>query len=160
MKKLFAFALVLWATSALAATTPNSFVTPQTPTRGVVRFLQGTDPAGTAKTIYTAGANGSRCYGLFMSNSDGSATHTVSSLLTNSTFTVFGASVTTTVGAGTSPTNPPQPFMTPAIWPGLPVDEYGNPYIQLASGDTLQAQFATALTAGTQITMQVTCSDF
>ena len=36
-----------------AAVTPNSDVTPQTPNNGKVQFLQGTDSAGTYKTLYT-----------------------------------------------------------------------------------------------------------
>lgn len=57
-------ALLLMA-PAHAATTPNSIITVQTPNRGIVQFLQGTDTAGTYKTIYTAGANGSKMTGLF-----------------------------------------------------------------------------------------------
>lgn len=160
MKKLLALALALWATSALAATTPNSFVTPQTPNRGVVRFLQGTDAPNATKNLYTAGANGSRCYGAWMSTSDGTATHQVQIQHTTGVFATFGVSITTVLGAGSLAGVPAQPMMTPTTWPGLPVDQYGNTYIQLSSGDALLAQYATALTAGTQINVYITCSDF
>lgn len=50
--------------------------------------------------------------------------------------------------------------MTSTIWPGLPVDSDGNPYILIASGDTIQATFATALTAADVLNIVATCSDF
>ena len=65
MKRIiFALCTVLLASPAFAAVTANSVVTAQTPNRGVVQFLQGTDSAGTYKTLYTAGTNGSICFGL------------------------------------------------------------------------------------------------
>ena len=75
MKKLLALAFALLLSPAFAATTPNSFVTPQTPNRGIVRFLQGTDAPLAWKTIYTAGANGSRCYAAWSANSDTTSVH-------------------------------------------------------------------------------------
>ena len=51
-----------------------SVITPQVVNRAIVQFLQGTDVAGTYKTLYTAGANGSRCVALQSTNTDGSAT--------------------------------------------------------------------------------------
>jgi hypothetical protein len=150
----------LTSQAAMAATTPNSLVTPQTPSRGVVRFLQGTDSAGTLKTIYTAGANGSRCYGLFMTNSDNSTTHLVNVYLTNAGFSVNGPAVTTVLAAGVAAGVAPQPLMTSTVWPALPVDQYNNPYVQMVSGDTLQATFATVLSTSAQITMYAVCNDF
>ena len=67
MKKLLlsiVTAIALMATPVLAATTPNSVVTAQTPKLAVVQFLQGTDTAGTYKTLYTGGANGSKISGM------------------------------------------------------------------------------------------------
>jgi hypothetical protein len=40
------------------------------------------------------------------------------------------------------------------------VDSDGNTYIQLISGDTLKATFATALTSADQIEMFASCADF
>lgn len=142
------------------ATTPNSFVTPQTPNRGIVQFLQGTDSPATYKTLYTAGTNGSRCYGMVMNNNDGSATHLVTVQLVNGAVKYGGVALTTISNAGFSSANPPQSLMSVTVWPGLSVDQYGNPYIQLISGDTIQATFATALTSSTLINIQITCSDF
>jgi hypothetical protein len=161
MKRLLAFlASTAICSGAFATTTPNSFVTPQTPNRGVVRFLQGTDSPGVNKTLYTAGANGSRCYGMWMTTNDGTATHLVNIEHTTGVFATFGVAITTVLGAGSSAGVPAQALMTPSTWPGLPIDQYGNPYLQLNSGDGILALYSTALTAGTQINVYVSCEDF
>jgi hypothetical protein len=150
--------LSLVAGPAAAATTPNSFVTPQTPNRGVVQFLQGTDSAGTYKTLYTAGSSGSRCYGIWSTNNDGSATHLITVQIVNGGVKYGGVAVTTVQTAGFANGVTPQNLLT--LWPGLPVDQYGNNYLQLVSGDTLQATFATALTTSELINIVASCSDF
>lgn len=151
---------LLAASAAEAATTPNSIVTPQTPNRGVVQFLQGTDNAGTYKTLYTGGTNGSRCYGMLMNNNDTSTTHLVTVQIVNATVKYGGVALTTTLDAGFANSSTAQPLMSSSVWPGLPIDQYGNPYIQLVSGDTIQATFGTALTTGTLINLFTSCSDF
>jgi hypothetical protein len=50
--------------------------------------------------------------------------------------------------------------MSTTLWPGLPVDSDGNPYIILVSGDTLQATFATALTSTDFVNIVAQCADF
>lgn len=145
---------------ANSATTPNSIVTPQTPNRGIVQFLQGTDTAGTYKTLYTAGANGSRCYAIVSTNTDTTAVHSLTVQVVNSTTKYGGANILTISNSGFTSTAEAQPMTTPAVWPGLPVDQYGNPYIQMISGDTLQATFGTALSTGTLINIYASCSDF
>ena len=148
---------LLWGSVAFAATTPNSFITPQIPNRGLVQFLQGTDAPSTFKTLYTAGANGSRCYSIWSSNTDPSP-HSVYVILVNGGVKYYGYVFTSVVGAGSSPATPAQNVLSGFV--GLPVDEYGNSYIQMISGDTLQAQYTTALTAGQFIGLVATCSDF
>ena len=157
---LIAATLVLAPWAAYAAVTANSFVTPQTPNEGKVQFLQGTDTAGVYKTLYTAGANGSRCYAMWSTNNDGSVTHLLTVQIVNSSVKYGGTSVTTVLSAGFIGTAPAQNLMAPSVWPGLPVDQYGNQYIQLVSGDTLQATFASALTTSDLINIVVSCSDF
>jgi len=148
------------AAPAFAAVTPNSVVTAQTPNRGIVQFLQGTDSAGTYKTLYTAGANGSKCMGMYTTNNDGSATHLVTVQIVNATVKYGGVALTSVSSAGFANATPPQALMTAAVWPGLPVDSDGNPFLMLASGDTLQATFATSLTSTDVLNIVVTCADF
>ena len=146
--------------SAFAATTPNSAVLPQTPNRGIVQVLQGTDSAGTYKTLYTGGSNGSMCFGMWMNTNDGTATHLVTVQLVNSAVKYGGTAITTVLSAGFASGVPAQAIMTPAVWPGLLSDVVGNEYIFLVSGDTIQATFATALTSSTVINLQVSCVDY
>lgn len=160
MRKLALASLLLCSTSlaSLAATTPNTFVAPQTPTRGIVQFLQGTDTPGTYKTLYTANANGSRCYGMWMTSND-PASHLVTVQIVNGGIRYGG------LAASTGTTLPGFADGVAAInllpkWPGLPLDQNGNPYIQLVSGDTIQATFATALTASDVVNVAASCSDF
>lgn len=152
--------LIVASCAAHAATTPNSFVAPQTPTRGVVQFLQGTDSAGTYKTLYTAGSNGSRCYGMWLTTNDATA-HLMTIQIVNGGVKYGGLSIstgTTTPGfaTGVGALN----LLAASTWPGLPIDQYGNAYIQMVSGDTIQATFATALTSTDLINIVASCADF
>lgn len=159
-KLLLAIALALVSLPAFAAVTANSVVTAQTPSRGLVQFLQGTDTAGNYKTLYTGGSNGSKCTALWETNNDGSATHLITVEVVNSTVKYGGVSITTANNEGYANGVSARNFMTPAVWSGLPSDSDGNPFFFLASGDTLQATFATALTSSDKINLEVVCADF
>jgi hypothetical protein len=148
------------ARDALSATTANSIITAQTPSRGIVQFLQGTDSPGTYKTLYTAGANGSMCFGMWSTNNDAGATHLITVQIVNAAVKYGGMSLTSVVSAGFANGAPAQNLISPANWPGLPVDSNGNPNISLNSGDTLQATFATALTATDVLNIVVSCVDY
>jgi hypothetical protein len=155
-----------WMASSQAAVTPNSAVTMQTPTRGVVQFLQGTDSAGTYKTVYTAQApgpaasNGARCNALWLTTDD-TVPHLVTVQLTNGGIRYGGTAVLTIASAGYVNAVPAMNLLSPTLWPGLPLDSDGNPYLQLASGDTLQATYAApALTASTRINLVISCGEF
>ena len=161
LKLLLAIAfLSLLLGSADAAVTANSAVTAQTPTEGRVQFLQGTDSAGTYKTLYTAGANGSRCNALWSTNNDASATHLLTCELVNGAVKYGGMAITSVVSAGYTTGNPAQNLLLPTVWTGLPSDSDGNPYIQMASGTTLQCTFATAITSSDKINIEASCADF
>jgi len=148
--------------TADAATTPNSAVNPQTPNRGILQFTNAST-AGTYVTLYTAGANGSVCNALWMTNNDSAATHLVTVQLVNSTVKYGGVAETTVQSAGFTNANPAQSLLNPPslnLWPGLSVDQNGNGQIYLASGDTLQATFATTITSGDVVNVGATCADF
>ena len=161
MRKLLVIAILICAAQfAHAATTPNSVVTAQTPNRGVVQFLQGTDSAGTYKTLYTAGANGSKCNAMWSTNNDASATHLLTVQIVNTSVKYGGAAITSVESAGFANGTPAQNLMASGNWPGLPLDSDGNPFLQLISGDTIQAAFATNLTSTDLINIVVSCADF
>jgi len=152
--------IALPARDALPAVTANSIVTAQTPNRGIVQFLQGTDTAGTYKTLYTAGANGSMCFGMWSTNNDAGATHLITVQIVNSAVKYGGTALTSVSSAGFANAVPAQNLMSAANWPGLPVDSNSNPYMVLASGDTIQATFATALTASDVLNIVTFCVDY
>lgn len=157
---LLGLALLALAGVAYGAVTPNSFVTPQTPKLAVVQFLQGTDSAGTYKTLYTGGSNGSKCNAMYITSNDGTA-HLVTIQVVRSGVFYGGIAISTgTTTPGFANSAPPINPMSSTNWPGLPVDSSGQPYIILQSADTIQATFATALTASDLINIVAVCSDF
>lgn len=155
-----ALSISLGISPALATVTANSIVTPQTPNRGIVQFLQGTDAAGTYKTIYTGGTNGSKCVGLWANTNDGSAGHLVTVQIKVSSVLYGGTAVTVPSNSGFANGTPAINMMSQANWPGLPVDSDGNPFFYLANGDLLQATFATNLTASDVLNLTAVCADF
>ena len=159
-KFILSLMFILLALPAWAAVTANSVITAQTPNRGVVQFLQGTDVAGTYKTLYTGAANGSKIYGAYLTTSDATATHLVTCQVVNSTIKYGGTAVTTTLGAGFATGIPAINLLSSTTFPGLAIDSDGNPFIFLASGDTFACTFATALTAATVINIVTNASDF
>lgn len=132
----------------------------QTPNIGVQTFIQGTDTAGTYKTLYTGGSNGSKCTGLMAESNDNSATHLLTVEIIHSSTTVPMAAVTIPLSGGASTYGTPLNLMSSTNWPGLPVDSDGNPYFYLTNGDTLKATYATNLTSTDQINFMAVCADF
>jgi hypothetical protein len=144
MKKYLLILLALLLPFAAgAATTPNTFVAPVTPQRESFQFTHSIT-AGTYETVYTAGSNGSVVTALIESNNDSTATHAGECGIFNSS-TQYGTSTTLTTtspGAATSWNN----ANILSTWTGLPVDQNGNPFIILVSGDTIQCAWATTVT--------------
>lgn len=153
---------------AIAAVTPNSAVMPQAPNTKATTFVQGTDAAGTYKTVYTGGTNGSKIIGIYVTTNDGSAAHLVTIQYSTSTSAhcgtnscFGGAAVTVPTSSGFANGAPSVNMLNPANWPGLPVDASGNPYLFLpTSSTTLEATFATALTSSDVINVVVIAADF
>jgi hypothetical protein len=167
---------------AHATVTGNNVITAQTPNRIVYQFgpsaacVSTASPfpccsgaatgcgINTAYTIYSAGANGSICKGIYMNSSD-TVTHAI-------TFEILGGNVvkngpgtniTTSAAAATGSFTLPITVTGPANWPGLATDSDGNPYISLNSGYTLTAQTATLVSsanATTVVNFAGACADF
>jgi ABC-type glycerol-3-phosphate transport system substrate-binding protein len=156
MKKMRIALAVLIAALTLGAVTPNSFVTPQTPNNGKVQFTSSST-AGTYVTLYTAGANGSRCNAIWETNDD-SATHLIDVRIAVSSTNYGGVALTST--ADNQSTSGAAPDNLLGVWSGLPRDQYGNPYLQIISGDTLSVTFATSITGGDVVNVVAQCSDY
>lgn len=154
-------AVLAFANVASAAVTANSQITPQTPNEGHVQFLQGTDVAGTYKTLYTGGANGSVCTAIWADTNDPSAAHLVTVQLVVSSTSYGGVAVNVPVNSGFAAGVPPVQFMNTTVWPGLAVDGNNNSYFYLASAsDIIKATFATALTSTDLINVHILCGDY
>ena len=159
----FVGVLPIWA-----ATTPNSNIMAQTPLTKCIQFLQGTDNANTYKTLITGGSNGSVIMGMWSTSFDPSASHVLTVQISSSTSAhcspatscFGGSSVTQATGSatlGSTPTN----LMSPTNWPGLPVDNNGNPFFYLTDNTfTIEVTFATALTSSDWINVCVTYANF
>lgn len=151
--------LLLTASLAFAVTTPNSFISPQTINRGILQFTNSSS-AGTYSTLYTSGLNGSRCYGLYATSSD-ATNHALTVQFVTGGTRYGGMTINTgTTLPGFANAVPPLNLLSTGNWPGLPVDEKGNPFIQLVTPDTIQATFTTAITSSTFVNLVAFCSDF
>jgi hypothetical protein len=162
LKKLIAALYILSIANSYAATSPNSFITPQTPNRGFA-VLSSSVSVGTYVILYTAGTNGSRCYSITITSTD-SVAHNVGLQIQNSGSIVYQLSVSVNPYAGEPPVSgggPTIPFISPSLTAGLPVDQYGNQYLQLVAGDTIRvATTYTAVSSGLFMNVYAICSDF
>jgi hypothetical protein len=151
------FAVTSFASPVFGATTPNSFVTPQTPNRGYYAF-SSSSAQNTWEVVYTAGSNGSRCYSMTATDNDPNYGHQISWRIYNGTNII--TSYTVNIPQNLGYLGAAQPLITPAITTGLPVDQYGNQYIQLVSGDTIQVAYNGSLGSGVGIFIYAICSDY
>jgi hypothetical protein len=142
------------------ATTPNSIITVQTPRMGAVGFSTA-DTAGTNKTIIQGGSNGTKVTALYANSNDTGASHLGTVQFQRNGANFGGVAVTIPVSAGFANGTPPVNFMSTAVWPGLPIDSDGNPFLFLASTlDIIVGTFATAMGAGFQLNMHAVAGDF
>lgn len=164
-----AAALLYLAPLAVEAAVTNTPVLVQTPKVAGLQFLQGTDVAGTYKTLYTGGANGSKIVGIYATSFDPSAAHLVTVQLSTSTSAhcspatscFGGTAVNVPVSSGSLAAAPPVNLMSATNWPGLPVDSDGNPFLYLSGNtQTIEVTFATALTASDWINVVIVVADF
>lgn len=155
MKKLLlTLALILLTFPVFAQVTPNSIVTAQTPTNGFTQFTNSTSVA-TFQTVFTAGANGSKLTGLFISNSD-TATHVVTCGRFNATVEYESWSVTTVAAVSGSYNN----AAMLSTWIGLPIDGQGNPFMYLVAGDSIQCRYATVVTSPLLLNVTAIAANF
>jgi hypothetical protein len=144
---------MLTAQYTVAATTPNSVVTPQTPTLGVI-----TSSGSGNVTIYTGGSNGSLCTGMWGTNASGATTYSMQIFVTRSATNYLQTTISLPLNSGNTTSVPTVNMFNSTNWPGLPLDNFGNAYLYLKSGDTLTA--TPTASAGTNVQITAVCSDF
>ena len=127
------------------------------PKSGHVQIL----PADTSslKTAYTGGTNGSKIIGILVSSTDTSA-RDLQVGITASAVTYPLGTKTIAITAGTVAGTPAVNMLDPAVIVGLPVDNDGDPFIFLASGETLDLHTLTTVTAAKAINITVLAEDF
>lgn len=153
---------------SVAAVTPTP-VFPQALKNTKTCYVQGTDAAGTYKTIYTGTTNGSKILAIWGGTND-DATHLATIRMSTSTADHCatngtcgsGVAATLAVSSGYVAGTPVVNFVNQTSWPGLPVDSDGNPFMYLSDAtQTIEATFATAFsTAGEHICFNVIAVDF
>lgn len=145
----------------MAVTATPVFI--QTPKCGLTNFVQGTDSAGTYKTLISGGTNGTKVTSINVATDDGTATHVLTLAIQRSATNYVIGAYTIPLSSGTSGAIASVDLLRggPAnLIPGLAIDNDGNPYIYLQSGDNLVMTFATALTSSKRIDVVTTAGDF
>ena len=111
------------------------------------------------KVGYTAGANGSKIFGVIATSSD-TSNRDIAIVITNSAVNYVLGMKTVPLSSGIVAGTPSVNLIDTTTIPGLPVDNDGNPFIYLISGDTLTFQAQTSVTAAKIISIHVFAADF
>jgi len=114
----------------------------------------------TLETVYTAGANGSKILGMIISSIDTANRDIVVNRVTSTPTTYQLYTVPVPLSSGTADGVAAVNGMNPTYAAGLPVDNDGNPFIYLASGDTLQVNALATLTTAKTVSVTVFAVDF
>lgn len=154
---LLGFALIIFADRpSFSAVSQNQFVTVQTPKFPKVQITNANNL--TAQTLYACGTNGTLITGMWATSTDTSARDVQISVLNTSTYNLVTVNIA--INAGSVSGTPPVNLMSQANWPGLPLDNNGNPYFHCISGDTLQAGMLVQLTSAKFMNVMTVASDF
>lgn len=132
----------------MAVTATPVFV--QTPKITPAAFTNS-DSANTKKTIHTAGANGSKIVAILASSTETANARVAQIWLTRSATSYLLGSVNIPLNSGFDGTVVAVNILSRAMLPWLPVDNDGQPYFFLESGDTLQASTTTQVASGKEV---------
>ena len=141
----------------MAFTPTNDPTFAKQPTNGHVQILPA--DASAQKTLYTAGANGSKIIGVIIGSTDTSARDIQLSIVNTALTYVLGTK-TVAINAGSVAGTPAVNLLDPAVIPGMPVDNDGNPFLFLISGDTLVINSLTTVTTAKLIAGHCIAEDF
>ena len=133
----------------------NTAVFAQRPRKAVAQLLTG--DSTNKKALVTAGADGSKLVSLSAS-SDDTSNRTIQLFITrSSTDYLIGTAVVPTL-AGTDGATLPVDMLS--LIPGLPVDNDGQRYLFLESGDALKVATTVAVTAAKAVHLAADYADF
>jgi hypothetical protein len=138
----------------MAVTATPVFV--QNPKVTPVAFVNAT--ASTKQTIVSAGANGTKVLAMFATSTETATARTFNIWLTRSGTSYLLITYTVPINSGFDGVAAPLNMFS--NWPSLPVDNDGQRYLFLESGDTLQASCTTSITAGKEIDITAVFGNF
>lgn len=121
-----------------------------TPNVGLVQIVNA--DASAQKTLFTAGASGSKITSISAVSDDTAARVIQLSVLRGGTNYPI-ATVNVPIGSGSDGTIVAVDLMSLTLSPWLPLDNDGEAYILLKSGDVLQAKALTSITAAKTMTL-------
>src|SRR5579872_3698641 len=104
------------------AVTPNSVITPQAVKCFVQQFVQGTDSAGTYKTLVTAGANGTKVTSIIATTTETVSAHVITLAITRSAVKYIIGNINLPINSGLDGTTAGTNLLNNALVAGLPVD--------------------------------------
>lgn len=133
----------------------NTPIFPQALGAGHVQIANA--DASNLKTIYTAGSNGSKIVAVIAAGNDTSSRDLTLGITSSSVFYEL-STYTLAITGGTVAGTPAANLFTGII--GLPIDNDGQPYVFLKSGETLQVKSLTTVTSGKTIEVSAFGSDF
>ncbi len=134
-------------------------VFPQTPKHGLVQCVNadGTNK----KTVITAGSNGSKVLSLLGASDDTSDRTFLVYVTRSGTSYLIGSCLIPDLSGTDGGTDPTVNLLNSTNIPGLPVDNDGQRYLLLQSGDTLDVALTTgAVTAGKTVHFSSNYADF
>jgi hypothetical protein len=132
---------------------PSFISTPQTP---AAQFANA--DSTTFKTVFTAGASGSRVDSLFCTNTDTANAYVVQLALQKSAVDYVLGEVTVAIGSGTNGTAKSVALLNPSDIPGLTYTEGGALF--LATGVALRARVKTAVAGSNTVQIVGVAGDY
>jgi hypothetical protein len=129
----------------------------QTPKLGLAQILNA--DASAKKTVVTAGANGTKLVSLTAA-SDDTVARVVQVILTRSATDHILASASVPAASGTDGTTAAVNLINSTILPGLPVDNDGQRYLFLESGDTLAVKSTTTVSVAKTVSVAANFGHF
>lgn len=127
----------------------------QTPKIGLTQILPADTTA--AKTVIVVGANGAKVTGLIATSTD-TAARTIQISVVRSAVSYLLGSTTVAIAAGTDGTNLSSNLLSTI--PGLPIDNDGQSYLYLETGDTLTVASTVTVTAAKAVSVLATFGNF
>ena len=130
----------------------------QTPNRGIYQYTNGNGT--TAETLYTAATNGSKVTAIIATSTD-TSNRTFNIFLHNGSTSYLLATAIVPASSGLDGSTPSVNCLNSGLIPGLPVDNDGQQYLFLVSGDTIQVQLTTSsVTSGKFVNFYAVAGDF